>query len=123
VIELTNRRLGPSYQLSLSAEVVATMLREIADAARPTASARWEHELVGWLDDRAARPTAIDVSDLAWTPEHFEAQRKFVVDAITQALETSRHEGVMRRWLVMIAAHPRESVRTGRRWPQAGVTV
>jgi hypothetical protein len=117
VIELTNRRLGPTQQLALSKEVVATMLREVAAAARPVASARWEHELVCWLDDSASRPGSLDVGDLAWTPEHFEAQRKFVVDAIHRALDTSSCEPVMRRWLVMIAAHPRESVKAGRRWP------
>jgi hypothetical protein len=118
VIELTNRRLGPTQQLALAKEVVATMLREIATAARPAASARWEHELVRWLDDRACEPVSLDVGDLAWTPEHFETQRKFLVDAIQRALDTSSCEPVLRRWQVMIAAHPRESVKAGRRWPQ-----
>jgi hypothetical protein len=123
VIELTNRRLGPGSQLSLASEVVATMLREIADAARPMANARWEHELVRWLDVRASRPVSLDVSDLAWTPEHFESQRKFVVDAIHHALESSGCEAVMRRWMVMIAAHPRDCVKAGRRWLLQPATV
>jgi hypothetical protein len=123
VIELTNRRLGPGSQLALAQDVVAEMLREVAAAARPAATARWEHELVGWLEDRAQQPVSLDVGDMAWTPEHFETQRKFVVDAIHRALDTSRCEAVLRRWMVMIAAHPRDSVKAGRRWPQHVATV
>ncbi len=130
MIELTNRRLGPTQQLALAKEVVAAMLREVATAARPAASARWEHELVRWLDgvgsayaDGATQPVSLDVGDLAWTPEHFEAQRKFLVDAIHRALDTSSCEPVLRRWLVMIAAHPRDSVKAGRRWPLLAATV
>ena len=122
MIELTNRRLGPGSQLSLAQDVVAEMLREVAAAARPAATARWEHELVRWLEERAQQPISLDVGDLAWTPEHFETQRKFVVDAIHRALDTARCEAVvvdlLRRWMVMIAAHPRDSVKAGRRWPQ-----
>lgn len=123
MIELTNHRLGPSAQLLVSAEVASAMLREVAAAARPAAQARWEHELVRWLDDRAARPVSLDVGDLAWTPDHFEAQRCFVVDAISRALDGSSCEAVMRRWMVMIAAHPRDSVRAGRRWPLLDATT
>jgi hypothetical protein len=123
VIELTNHRLGPGAQLLVAPDVAAAMLREVAAAARPAAQARWEHELVWWLDDRATRPCSLDVGDLAWTPEHFDAQRCFVVDAITRALPESACEPVLRRWMVMIAAHPRDSVRAGRRWPALAATV
>jgi hypothetical protein len=118
MVVLTNRRLGPSVELLLSTEIAVTILREVTAAATPRG--RWEHELVRWLERRAGEPArgsvTIDVSDIAWTPEHFDAQRCFLVDAIERALPTSRHAEILRRWMVMIAAHPRDSVQFGRRW-------
>ena len=63
-----------------------------------------------------ARCTRCDVSDIAWTPEHFERQRAFLVDAIQRAHEGSRHARALARWCEMILAHPREAVSVGRRW-------
>ena len=133
MVVLSNRRLGPSVELLLSSEVAAAIIRETADAARAMAGDRWEHELVRWLDrhsaslrdaarsgeagpcDRSAG-TSLDIGDIAWTPEHFDAQRCFLTDAIDRALGASAHPQILRRWGVMIAAHPRDSVQFGRRW-------
>ena len=86
MVVLSNRRLGPSAELLVSREVAGELLREVAAAAGPAAQARWEHELVSWLQRCAASGSAIiDVADIAWTPEHFERQRRFLVEAIQRA--------------------------------------
>jgi hypothetical protein len=117
MVVFSNHRLGPSAELLVSHEVAAELLREVAGAAGPVAQARWEHELVAWLERRAASDSpTLDVSDIAWTPEHFERQRGFLVEAIRQAAGASPHARALVRWCGMIEAHPRESVQVGRRW-------
>jgi hypothetical protein len=86
MVVFSNQRLGPSAELFVSDEVAAAILRDTAAAARPYAEARWEVELVLWLDSRAdAGAQVLDVADIAWTPDHFDAQRRFVVAAIKRA--------------------------------------
>ena len=126
MVVFSNRRLGPSTELLVSREVAGELLREVAAAASPSAQARWEHELVSWLERCAASGNAqIDVGDIAWTPEHFERQRSFLVEAIRRAHASSRHARALARWCGMIEAHPRESVSVGRRWqwPPAEITI
>lgn len=126
MVVFSNRRLGPSAELLVSGEVAGELLREVAAAARPSAQARWEHELVTWLVRHAAsRSTSFDVSDIAWTPEHFERQRDFLAEAIRRAQASSRHARALARWCEMIEAHPRESVSVGRRWqwPPSEATI
>jgi hypothetical protein len=121
MVVFSNHRLGASAEILVSREVAVCMLHETADAARPVAESRWERELVAWLDDRARRPEGIDANDLAWTPEHFDAQRRFVVDSIQRAVALgSLHETALRRWAHLIDSHPRDSVRFGRRWSWLG---
>ena len=117
MVVLSNRRLGPSVELLLASEVATTIVRETAEAARAAAGNRWEHELVTWLDQVAGE--SLDVADIAWSPEHFDRQRCFLTDAIDRALPASAHPQILRRWAVMIAAHPRDSVQFGRRWRQS----
>jgi len=116
MIVFSNHRLGPASELLVSIKVAEDMLRATAEAARPTAQARWEIELVQWLGDRASRHGGLDVGDIAWTPEHFEHQRRFLLDAISRAAEGCEHARALSRWARMIEAHPRESVQVGRRW-------
>lgn len=126
MVVFSNRRLGPSAELLVSREVARELLREVAAAAVPSAQARWEHELVTWLERCAtANHVGIDVGDIAWTPEHFERQRRFLVEAIQRAQERSRHARALTRWCGMIEAHPRESVQVGRRWqwPSKEITL
>ena len=126
MVVFSNRRLGPSAELLVSREVAGELLREVADAAGPAAQARWERELVSWLQRCAASgSTPIDVADIAWTPEHFERQRRFLVEAIQRAHPGSRHGRALLRWCGMIEAHPRESVQFGRRWqwPSKEITL
>jgi hypothetical protein len=126
MVVFSNRRLGPSAELLMSREAAGELLREVAAAAGPSAQARWEHELVSWLERCAASSSAgIDVGDIAWTPEHFERQRRFLLEAVQRAQESSRHSRALSRWGGMIEAHPRESVQVGRRWqwPAKEITI
>jgi hypothetical protein len=124
MVVFSNHRLGASAELVVSRMVAKAMLAATASAAAPLAEGRWERELVNWLAEHAIDPTGFDVGDIAWTPDHFEAQRSFLVGAIVRAAEGSEHEAALRRWVQLIEAHPRESVRFGRRWSwQRSITI
>jgi hypothetical protein len=116
MVVISNRRLGPSAELILSDEVAAQILRETSAAAAPFAHARWEQELVRWLEMHAASVASLDVDDIAWTPDHFETQRRFLVEAIGRAAASSASSAALQRWRRMVEAHPREAVPIGRRW-------
>jgi hypothetical protein len=135
MVVFSNHRLGPSAELLVSDDVAMAVLTATATAARPFAEARWELELVLWLDrrsdqigdvaasrsDSATRTSSrggqvLDVADIAWTPEHFEPQRRFLIDAILRAAATAEHALAFDRWRRMIEAHPADSVQVGRRW-------
>jgi hypothetical protein len=121
MVVFSNHRLGPSAELLVSDDVARAILIATAAAARPLAEARWELELVRWLENRADPPphqrsAVLDVADIAWTPEHFEHQRRFLLDAIAKASERADHALAFDRWRRMIEAHPAESVQVGRRW-------
>ena len=119
MVVFSNQRLGASAELLVSDDVALEMLRTTAAQALPAAAARWEHELVRWLERRAADSLALatlDVGEIAWTPEHFEAQRAFLLAAIERAAEHSEHGLAFDRWRRLIEAHPRDSVQVGRRW-------
>lgn len=119
MIVFSNQRLGPAAELLVSPVVAVDMLRETAIAARSSADGRWENELVRWLDDRATRIggfESLDIGDIAWSPEHFEAQRQFLLAAILRASVASSHARALGLWARMVEAHPRDSVQVGRRW-------
>ena len=119
MVVFSNQRLGASAEYLVSNEVALEMLRATAAQAHPVAAARWEHELVRWLERRAADNlglATLDVGEIAWTPEHFEAQRAFLLAAIARAAEGSEHGLAFDRWRRLIEAHPRDSVQVGRRW-------
>lgn len=117
MVVFSNHRLGPSAELLVSDDVARSILKATADAARPFAQARWEQELVQWLEGRADQGAhVLDVADIAWTPDHFEPQRRFLVDAIARAAATLPHALAFDRWRLLIEAHPANSVQVGRRW-------
>lgn len=117
MVVFSNHRLGPSAEILVSNEVASAMLRETAEAARYAATSRWEQELVRWLEQVAiSLGKEIDVSDIAWTPDHFDAQQEFLAMAIGSAATQSRHMGALSWWRNLVAAHPRECVQFGRRW-------
>jgi hypothetical protein len=119
VVVFSNQRLGASAELLVSDDVALEMLRTTAAQALPVAAAHWEHELVRWLECRAVEHSAretLDVGEIAWTPDHFEAQRAFLLAAIERAAQGSEHGLAFDRWRRLIEAHPRDSVQVGRRW-------
>ena len=117
MVVFSNRRLGPSAELFVSNDVALTMLRETAAAGRPLAEARWEVELVLWLDSCAdGGAPVMDVGDIAWTPDHFERQRSFVIEAIQRGARCGEHALAFDRWRRMVEQHPADSVQVGRRW-------
>ncbi len=117
MVVFSNQRLGPAAELLVSPEVARAILRATAEAARPLAQSRWELELVRWLEDRSGRnAVTFDVGDIAWSPEHFERQRRFLSDAIHRAALGSEHARALGLWARLIDAHPRDSVVVGRRW-------
>jgi hypothetical protein len=117
MVVFSNHRLGPSAELIVSDEVASAVLRATAAAAMPFAEARWELELVRWLEGRAQmHGQDFDVGDIAWTPEHFELQRRFLIGAIDRAAEHAEHPAAFARWRYLIEAHPADSVQVGRRW-------
>ncbi len=122
MVVLSNRAMGPSAELIVSEAVAGEMLRAIASAAHELGRARWEIELAAWLADSAGEVRGLDVSDIAWTPEHFELQRRFVVDAIARAAIGSQHASAFERWRRMIDSHPRSAVHVGRRWKSVART-
>jgi hypothetical protein len=138
MVVFSNQRLGASAEIIISDDVAAEMLKATAAQARPFAEARWERELIEWLERRAESKTttaspalpggaappkggavSIDVSEIAWTPDHFEAQRQFLLAAIDRAAVGSEHALAFDLWRRLIEAHPRDSVQVGRRWQWA----
>ena len=116
MVVFSNQRIGPAMELMVSPEVASAILQATADAARPVAQGRWEHELVRWLDEHALHAAGLDVCEIAWTPEHFEGQRSFLVEAIRKAAIASNHARALGLWAQLVDVHPRESVVVGRRW-------
>ena len=133
MVVFSNHWLGPSSELLVSDDVAVAVLKATANAARPFAEARWELELVLWLDRRGDQieeagrgegatklssrgGQVLDVADIAWTPDHFEAQRRFLIEAILRAAAMADHALAFDRWRRMIEAHPADSVQVGRRW-------
>jgi len=116
MVVFSNRQLGPAAELWVSSALAREIVREVADAARTMARDRWEDELVRWLAHRSTTGGGIDVGEIAWSPEHFDAQRRFVTEAIERAAISSRHAILLLRWRVLVDAHPRSFVQFGRRW-------
>src|SRR5262245_33360181 len=117
MVVLSNRRLGLAAELVVSNDVAVQILRELSEAAAPLASARWEQELIAWLNSSAASPPdVIDVGDLGWTPDHFDVQRRFVTQAVARAAIFSQHASALDHLRRLIEAHPRDAVQFGRRW-------
>jgi hypothetical protein len=117
MVVFSNRQLGPSAELFVSDDVALTMLRETAAAARPFAEARWEVELTLWLDSRADLGSQVlDVSDIAWTRDHFHDQQTFLIEAIQRGARCGEHALAFDRWRRMVEAHPADCVQVGRRW-------
>ena len=114
---LSNQSLGPAAELWMTHDTAVDILRSVAEVARPLARAVWERELVRWLEEQAVLSiTSIDVGEIAFTPQHFEAQRRFLIASIMHASMVSEHSRILAAWAALIEAHPSDSVQFGRRW-------
>jgi hypothetical protein len=123
MLVFSNHCIGPTAELMVSRDVGASLVRSVAQVARVAASSHWERELVRWLDERAqwitsstSRAIVLDVSDIAFTPQHFDRQRRFLLEAIDGARTDTRYSRALTDWADLIKAHPRDSVQLSRRW-------
>ena len=123
MLVFSNHQLGPAAELAVSRDVGAALVRAVAVVARDAAHSHWERELVRWLDERAVwiaastqRAITLDVGDIAFTPQHFDRQRRFLLEAIEGARADARIAGPLTDWADLIKAHPRDSVQLSRRW-------
>ncbi len=115
----TNRRLGPAAEVFVSEDVARAILVATSVAAREAATARWEHELADWLATQAPIEVDVDVADIAWSLDHFEAQRRFVLGAIERAARRCDHGRALALWGRQIEAYRREDVGARRRWAKS----
>jgi len=99
-------------------------------AATASARDRWQRELAAWLGEQARSLAGggggFDVGDVAWTPNNFSDQQRFLVEAIAYAAagETGELRAALDRLAALIAGHDRAWVVVGRRWSwPAGVAA
>ena len=59
----------------------------------------------------------------SWSPENFERQRNFLVEAIERAALGSMHARALSVWAQQVLGHPRESIVVGRRWQWTSSTA
>ena len=115
MVVFSNHRLGASAELLVSDDVAA--IDPARDRRRsPARSPRRGGSSSSCCGSTAApstRPTVLDVTDIAWTPDHFEPQRRFLLDAILRAAAQADHALAFDRWRRMIEAHPADSVQVG----------
>jgi len=116
MVVFSDRRAGGGAELWVSFTAARAIVRAAAEAARVAAEDRWERELVRWLELRAETAPGIDVGEIAWTPDHFERQRRFVVDALERAARSGQHAPALLRWAALVDAHSQAFVQFGRRW-------
>ena len=129
MITFSNVRVDDTASFTASERDACALLEALAVAARERARDRWQLELVAWLVDRrgaiaTAARAGVDIGEIAWTPEHFEDQQRFVVAAADLALDLALLDGpvadALARLRDLAAAHRRELVSVGRRWQWVG---
>jgi hypothetical protein len=128
VITFSNLRAAESLTFTTSERGAVVMLGALIDTARGAAADRWEQELAAWLDDRrwaiaGGVRAGLDLGELAFTPEHFPAQQRFVVAICEQASARAADPTLaadLLRLRELAAHHAREHVSVGRRWRWVG---
>lgn len=124
MITFSNLRADESLTFTLPERAAAALLAALTEAGREIALSRWEQELVAWLADRrwavaAGHRAGVDLGEVAWTPERFPEQQRFVLAMCERALARATDDAV-RAAIVgvrdLTAAHGREHVPVGRRW-------
>jgi len=117
----SNDRMG--HEVAVPRHVATRAVAAFAVAAAEESRDRWQRELAAWLAEQAralgAGGRGFDVSELAWTPDHFAEQQQFALTAI--AIAAAGASGDLRlaldRLAALIAGHDRTWVLVGRRWP------
>ncbi len=89
MVTFSDDRVGDSFVVP--PRVAVALLDALVRAGASLAAARWEHDLIAWLGDRrrglaiGAR-AGLDLGEVAWTPEHFAEQQRFVI-ALCEAVD------------------------------------
>lgn len=120
-----------SHEVAVPRPVASQAVTLIALAASASARDRWQRELAAWLAEQAralaAGGSGFDVGDVAWTPNNFADQQRFLIEAISYAAagETGDLRAALDRLAALIAGHDRAWVVVGRRWtwPSGVATV
>src|SRR5258705_1084963 len=116
----SNARMG--HEVAVPRPIASHAVTLIALAASASARDRWQRELAAWLAEQARAlgrgGAGFDVGDVAWTPNNFADQQRFVVAAITYpaARETVELRTAPDRLAALIAGHDQAWVVVGRRW-------
>jgi hypothetical protein len=124
----SNERMG--HEVAVPRPIASHAVAAIALAATASARDRWQRELAAWLGEQARSLAGggggFDVGDVAWTPNNFSDQQRFLVEAIAYAAagETGELRAALDRLAALIAGHDRAWVVVGRRWSwPAGVAA
>ena len=110
------------HEVAVPRPIAARAIAVVAVAAAESARDRWERELAAWLEEHAralARGvTGLEVAALAWSPEHFAEQQRFVLDAVARGAHGADPDVriALDRLAALIAGHERSWVLAGRRW-------
>jgi hypothetical protein len=128
VITFSNLRAAESLTFTTTERGAIVVLGALVEMARETAADRWEHELAAWLADRrwaiaGGVRAGLDLGEVAWTPEHFSDQQRFVVGVCDQASRRTAEPELaadLVRLRELAAHHGREHVVVGRRWRWLG---
>ena len=128
MITFSNLRAADSLTFTTSERGALAVLGALVETAREAAADRWEHELAAWLADRrwaiaGGARAGLDLGEVAWTPDHFAAQQRFVVAICEQASARATAPELaadLARLRELAAHHAREHVVVGRRWRWLG---
>jgi hypothetical protein len=116
----SNDKMG--HEVAVPRPVASLAVASVALAATTTARDRWQRELAAWLAEQARAlaggASGFDVGDLAWTPDHFAEQQRFMTEAIAYAAagESGDLRIALDQLAALVAGHERSWVLVGRRW-------
>ena len=121
-------RAAESLTFTTTERGAIVVLGALVEMAREIAADRWEHELAAWLADRrwaiaGGVRAGFDLGEVAWTPEHFSDQQRFMVSVCDQASQRADEPELaadLARLRELAAHHGREHVVVGRRWRWLG---
>ncbi len=125
MITFSNLGADGAPSVSLPTPTALALLDALVDAGRTMACGRWEVELAAWLADRrgaleACARSGLDLIEVAWTPDHFADQQRFVIAVCDAAADRNVGDatlhGALAHVRALVAAHRRGQIAFGRRW-------